>query len=199
MSSSCPANHILIKNENHPPVSLPLALCCLWTLFGFKFCKQLRKVLLGFVRGWLWHWCCFSFSYCSLFLFFIFFFIILNSGKLYYVFIRWNDSQYLAGDTGSPGRENSESIFKDRKTRGSFNGATCSLVFSVKIRAIAYLVLIGESRRCPYAHLLPLASPRPLPQQLGCVIETFQREICFSSLNFKQNFKCQVSKAKWGY
>lgn len=40
---------------------------------------------------------------------------------------------------------------------------------------------------------------RPLPQQLGCVIETFQREICFSSLNFKQNFKCQVSKAKWGY
>lgn len=52
---------------------------------------------------------------------------------------------------------------------------------------------------CADAHLLPLTSPRPLPQQLGCVIETFQREICFSSLNFKQNFKCQVSKAKWGY
>lgn len=36
-------------------------------------------------------------------------------------FIRWNGCSYLAGDMGSPGRENSESVFKDRKRdRGTF-------------------------------------------------------------------------------
>ena len=44
---------------------------------------------------------------------------------------------------------------------------------------------------------LPLAGR--LPWLLSCVIEPFQREICFFSLNFKQNFKCQVSEAEWGY
>lgn len=45
-----------------------------------------------------------------------------------------------------------------------------------------------------------LTASRWLPWQLSCVIETFQHEICFFfSLNFKQNFKCQVSEAEWGY
>lgn len=115
-------------------------------------------------------------------------------------FIRWNDSQHLAGDVGSPGRKTLKVPSKtEREMKEHSSDAIYSLVFFVKIRMAAYLVVPGENWGRPYVRLPPHTSTRRLPWQLSCVIETFQREICFSSLNFKQNFKCQVSKAKWGY
>ena len=111
-------------------------------------------------------------------------------------FIRWNGSSHLAGDMGSWGRENSESIFKDRK-RGW--GAFWGFGIFCQNRCDCIPGSYRGGPRCAPVHLLPFTSSRQLPWQLSCVIETFQHEICFFSLNFKQNFKCQVSEAKWGY
>lgn len=135
--------------------------------------------------------------YCS---YYFYFELFLSKGS-YIMFLleetTLNISQVIWAPRGQKILKGSSK--RERQSRENSEDATYSLVFSVKVCMIARLVLPGETGRCPYAHLLPSASPRPLPQQLGCVIETFQREICFSSLNFKQNFKCQVSKAKRGY
>lgn len=107
---------------------------------------------------------------------------------------------YLAGDMGSPGRENSESVFKDRKRDwGTFYDVARSLLFSVQRGVIAHLPPTGEGSGVYLLVSFPLPQADDYLGSSAVLLRHFSVKFVFFSLNFKQNFKCQVSEAEWGY
>lgn len=174
----------LHKIRKNPSVSLPwiLNFRVISSYLDLSSNRQIERCV-RFVSCWLWHWCvCLLFLSLHFILSFphhLYFGQTLIFGKWYYVSL--DGMALLPGWWHGLPREGKFWKCLQRQEERLGHILWCGTLFVVFCPKRCDCTPPSDrgGLGCVPARLLPFTASRWLPWQLSCVIETFQREICF--------------------